>query len=109
MVPVSPLSELQGLTVLQAPFSWAAQGDISKVPVAASRAPRGLAVMPKPRHPSSALSPQQSHTAHGAGDEELAFRSKDPGSIWAVGKTLGHHPGTLSQNGKFTRTPFFSS
>lgn len=109
MVPVSPLSELQGLTVLQAPFSWAAQGDISKVPGAASRAARGLSVTPKPRRPPSALSPQQSHTAGGAEDKEHAFRSKDPGSIWAVGKTLGHHPGTLSQNGKFTRTPFFIS
>lgn len=93
---------------LQAPFSWAAQGTSAKLlgPLLehhrASPSRHSLAVSLLP------WLPQQSHTAHRAGDKEHAFRSKDQGFIWAVGKTLGHHPGTLSQNGNFTRTPFFS-
>ncbi|KAG3255467.1 hypothetical protein H1C71_042377, partial [Ictidomys tridecemlineatus] len=53
---------------LQAPFSWAAQGDISKAPRAASGAFQGLLIMPEPCClPFALASPAEPHCPQSRG------------------------------------------
>lgn len=100
--PYPPLCKCFRVWLLQAP------SDLSRAPGAATCTPYHLPTMPNLAVTLSALvSPAEPHCPCSRGQKACTW-AKGPKVHWTVGKTPDHHLRTLSQNGKFTRTPFLS-
>lgn len=100
--PYPPLCKCFRVWLLQAP------SDLSRAPGAATCTPYRLPTMPNLTVTLSALvSPAEPHCPCSRGQKACTW-AKGPKVHWTVGKTPDHHLRTLSQNGKFTRTPFLS-